>query len=460
MKITALRSFLLAPLALCYFVVAVMVGAVAAGAMHVYQAAATIGMPVTPLALGANSLGTLVGTHVIQRALELTFARFPALSAFSMGFKELDGSVESASLGQDVVSRIRGTSTVTNFGTAASDFAMTDVPGKLRNWRQVYHAFSAAECNSTNLRLIDQTAEPMALALAQEIVRSMAAMVSRYHFNATVNSKNPYLEVASGWTYANTLVELIALMDDRGINPTGRYFLANSAVNGALLKDTNLVNALNAPWNAEAMKTGKMASIVTGLEYDKFPALSPTDANLVGFAGTRDALLYIARAPKSPDEVFSAAASRAPFNYGIIIEPNSGFAVMVQQWIDTGLKVHTRLVWLDGYSIGNTTNLVRLVTGNVSGTAGTIVAGKVTNPGYGYVNSSGVVTAPDVTISGGGGTGATATATVDTVGAVTGITITAAGTGYTTVPSITLAPVSGGRTDAPATASVTVAGYK
>ena len=45
---------------------------------------------------------------------------------------------------------------------------------------------------------------------------------------------------------------------------------------------------------------------------------------------------------------------------------------------------------------------------------------------------------PTVTITGGGGSGATGTAVVSSAGIVTGITVTAGGTGYTSAPSVTI----------------------
>ena len=45
---------------------------------------------------------------------------------------------------------------------------------------------------------------------------------------------------------------------------------------------------------------------------------------------------------------------------------------------------------------------------------------------------------PSVTFTGGGGTGATATATVSSAGLVTGINITAGGSGYTSAPTVTI----------------------
>lgn len=69
-----------------------------------------------------------------------------------------------------------------------------------------------------------------------------------------------------------------------------------------------------------------------------------------------------------------------------------------------------------------------------------------------YAGGSGYTSAPTVAFSGGGGTGAAATAVV-TNGRVTSLTITNGGTGYTTAP--TIAFTGGGGTGAAATAVLT-----
>jgi FtsP/CotA-like multicopper oxidase with cupredoxin domain len=86
-----------------------------------------------------------------------------------------------------------------------------------------------------------------------------------------------------------------------------------------------------------------------------------------------------------------------------------------------------------------------LVGGSLSGIS-------ITNGGGPYSS------APTVTISGGGGTGATAAATIDAIsGAVNAITVTNAGSGYTSAPTILITDVGTPTAATPATATAKVA---
>jgi hypothetical protein len=95
------------------------------------------------------------------------------------------------------------------------------------------------------------------------------------------------------------------------------------------------------------------------------------------------------------------------------------------------------------YTIFNDTKILVNPTPTLSGA--TVKAITVSVGGSGYTS------APTVSITGGGGSGATATATVSS-GAVTTVTITAAGTGYTTAPTISFS--GGGGSGATATATI------
>ena len=85
-----------------------------------------------------------------------------------------------------------------------------------------------------------------------------------------------------------------------------------------------------------------------------------------------------------------------------------------------------------------TNSIVEIDTTN--GTVSNIV---VTNGGANYT------VAPNVVLVGGGGTGATASAVIDSGGAVTAINVTAIGSGYTAAPVV---QISGGGTGSPSPA--------
>lgn len=95
------------------------------------------------------------------------------------------------------------------------------------------------------------------------------------------------------------------------------------------------------------------------------------------------------------------------------------------------------------YTIYADTQILLNPTPSISG--GTLKSITVTDGGSGYTS------APTVTISGGGGSGATATATVSG-GAVTAVTITAAGTNFTSDPTVSFS--GGGGSGATATADI------
>lgn len=98
-----------------------------------------------------------------------------------------------------------------------------------------------------------------------------------------------------------------------------------------------------------------------------------------------------------------------------------------------------------GSVLGHTPRLLA-APGFTSQTKNGVISGAVSNGGTGYT------TAPTVALTGGGGTGATATAQVSG-GVVTGITITNPGSGYTSAPTVGF---SGGGGGTGAVATVTV----
>ncbi len=102
-------------------------------------------------------------------------------------------------------------------------------------------------------------------------------------------------------------------------------------------------------------------------------------------------------------------------------------------------------------SYPDTTPSIKEVKGDGTGPwvasgKGPVIAVNVTNGGSGYTS------APNVTLTGGGGSNAHATAVIS--GAVTGVTISNGGTGYTSAPAVTFSAPNSGGTVATGTANV------
>ncbi len=105
-------------------------------------------------------------------------------------------------------------------------------------------------------------------------------------------------------------------------------------------------------------------------------------------------------------------------------------------------------VYGEGAVIDDGGNVIQITQPLIAPTGSGVSLIAVTAGGAGYVDT------PIVTISGGGGTGAAALATV-AGGVVTGITVMNPGTGYTSAPTVTL--MGGGTTNAATVGTVTLA---
>lgn len=174
---------------------------------------------------------------------------------------------------------------------------------------------------------------------------------------------------------------------------------------------------------AEFTVTGGRAEINGDIYMaDRYSMLS-----VVNLKGGTVAANRFMRAGRSP------ATAVVNFDGGVFQTRTSGAVFGTGTNAPTVVNVYAKGVTVD------TTNLTCVVPVPLQAPAGSGVTAIGMTPRDGYIGP------PMVTISGGGGTGATAVATFDsTLGRVTGIEITSPGFGYTSTPTVTL---SGGGTN-------------
>lgn len=309
--------------------------------------------------LAVNALGTLQGELILRRALELVFTKRPLLKSISMGMRDIDSGAVVANFNQVVKTRIKAVATVGNFGDPPTARADADVAVTLNQHRQVYHQFTVAEYNSTQRDLVEESAEPLAVAVGNDIIDSIATLWKPVNYTGGKPPGDPNAPgtadgktvVAAAWSYTNTVIPIRNALSKRGVPDWGWFFVMNSDVYGSLLADNLVVANLYNPDNQSAIKRGQLPQ-VSNMGLMEYPAIPANAANVIGFAGSPESTVYASRVPRDPREVLQGAPF--PGNIGTITDERTGFTIMVTQWIDPlTLAANTRLNWMAGVAVGN-----------------------------------------------------------------------------------------------------------
>lgn len=294
----------------------------------------------------SNSLGTLNSALILQTALSLVFTKRPLLSAIS---KDLDPM--GAKQGQTVITRLKSVPSVVNSTDPLPAFNTSDVPVTLSYSKRVGASFTSAQLNSTARDLIQELAEPIAIAMANSIVDSVAALWTTSNFG---------YETVDGQPSYNTLVELRKALIDRGIHGK-RYLSVNAATYAALLEDP-LITRPNRfmAMGTDIIQTGEIAGVAGFENIFEYPAI-PTANYLTGFCCTPEAVVLCSRAPQDPREAFGGNIP-FPGNFDIITDPTTGMSAAAVEWINPDtLDVNVYLKWIYGVAVGNSAAGQRLV---------------------------------------------------------------------------------------------------
>jgi hypothetical protein len=276
-----------------------------------------------PLRAVGNSVGTLAGTLVTQRTLELLRLNFPVLSSITTDFSD-----QAAKLNQTIDSRIVTVPTVVDYdpvnGWADSDAVTIDVPVTMNKQRGVSITFTSDVLSSTVRRLFDEFGPAQSYALAKDMVDALYAVITAANFTQAAI-------VAALIDFGrSTLIDVGVALDGQGVpdGPMNRFALLSGAYFGQLKKD-NAIVTLAAYQDKSIIEQGVLPD-VEGFRTIKAVNL-PAANNLVGFAGSKSSLVMTARVDGDYTSVLPGASNG---NVTTVTDPDLGLSVQQVQYVN------------------------------------------------------------------------------------------------------------------------------
>lgn len=300
--------------------------------------------------LAANSLGTLTGELVTQRALTLLKLNFPVLSRISTDF-----SAERAAFDQTVKTRIRSVPQATDYhpvnGYTTSDASTTDVPVTINAHKAVQISYNANELASTERDLFGEQAEGCQYALGKSMVDALYAVITAANFTHATT------KALSGFGRADMTAMAKALYD-RGVPGMGRFALLNSAYFEKLQSDATIVSL--AAYQKPEVITQYTLPPIAG--FDVIQAVNlPTAGNLTGFAGTPDTLALATRLPNDYSAALPGASGGGVVS--TVTNPDTGISVMLVQYVNHQLgAAFWRVAVMFGVAKGQVASGQRLIS--------------------------------------------------------------------------------------------------
>ena len=284
----------------------------------------------------AGNLGTLTGTLVAQRTLELFKYQFPALTRVSTDFSDMP-----AQFGQSIATRILSVPAITTYDTTlgwttpAGTPTSTDVLVSLNEHVGVPIRFNANTLASTMRRLFDEFAPAASYALGKYFVDKIYKLFTLANFNAyaaksaTVPTAYATYAVGLGDFARSHLVKISAAMNVNLVPLHDRIALLNSAYFGQLATDPSLTTFF-AGQQAPGMITDNELPKMATFQPIEAPNM-PTTANLVGIALQKAGIVAVTRLSNDYTQALPGSS------YGsvqTITNPDTGISVVLVQYVD------------------------------------------------------------------------------------------------------------------------------
>lgn len=301
----------------------------------------------------ANTLGTVSGTLITQRTLDLLKISFPALSRISTNFtsQQFDPSAQGARYNQTIATRLVTVPTVGTYhvdnGYVSANAVATDVPVTIDAHKFIQVDFNANEQQSTRRLLFGEQEEAMHYAIGLDLMEAVYALFTAANYTEAATTeaiidfdRDTVIDVGTAMQIGSA---------GRNANTGTRTLLLNANAYGALSKDTVIVGNLNNAQAGGAIGSGVLP-MVHGFLPVEAPNL-PATGNLIGMGLRADA---VALATALPTDYANQPGLPATALQQVVTNPDTGLSVQLTLFVNHQLgKTYMRLAWMRGQAVGN-----------------------------------------------------------------------------------------------------------
>lgn len=294
-------------------------------------------------ATAADTLGTLRGTLVAQRTLELFRINYPMFRSIYTDFSDQPGFY-----GQTINTRILSKLAVQTYDpdldtdgrpkgwATASPATSTDVNLVINQHAGVPLVFDSNTLASTPRRLFDEFAPAAMYGIASYFVGKVYALFTAANYNGYASVVAGKVPVAYA-TYAKSLgdfarsavTELNAVFNPNEVPLHDRALLLNSAYFAALSRDPSLVTFWAGQRNPEIVTEGelpKMSKFIP-IEAPDFP----TTSNRVGIALQKSGVVIASRLPGDYTQVLPGASYG---NVTQVVDAETGLSLLLVEYVN------------------------------------------------------------------------------------------------------------------------------
>jgi hypothetical protein len=293
-----------------------------------------------------TNLGTLAGTLVAQRALDLFKLEFDGiLSTIATDFSDQTATFNSTENTRVVVVPAVENYDDTNGWVQGTPAKTVDVPITLDRLRGVPLEFKQTLLASTTRQLFQEQAPAASYALAKDVIDYLYAKITIANFADPA----PFAESEINFG-RRTFGRVARIFNPGGVPQTNRFALLNSDYFDALAQDPTLTQ----------LATFRSPEIITAGELPpvrKFKPLEapnlPATANLAAFFGHRSSLLVKVRVPNDYTAAVPAGASHGLVT--TVMDPDTRLTWMLVWFVDHDKgKAKYRISIMYGTAKGNT----------------------------------------------------------------------------------------------------------